>query len=147
MQAYLDSTGDRFLGHSFFCLQIDEEAISTMDAAQLKAEGNEHFKAGDYDKALTSYTKALSVSDEKKASSDDCSALYKNKAACYLKLDKPQNAASDASKGSHFMSSVLPTMEPPGYTPTSHSQVEPCTSLRPFVWFKVFHHQSGIGVV
>ena len=70
-----------------------------MDASQLKAEGNEFFKNGQFDKALATYTKALNISEGKVASSDEKAAIHKNKAACFLKLDNPQNAAAEASKG------------------------------------------------
>lgn len=80
--------------------QIEEvEPDVMMNASELKAEGNELFKAGQFDKALSSYTKALKISDGKSATSEERSAIHKNKAACYLKLDNPQNASAEASKG------------------------------------------------
>lgn len=80
--------------------QLEEvEPGLNMDASQLKAEGNEFFKNGQFDKALATYTKALNISEGKVASSDEKAAIHKNKAACFLKLDNPQNAAAEASKG------------------------------------------------
>ncbi|XP_077600559.1 protein unc-45 homolog B-like isoform X1 [Stigmatopora nigra] len=64
------------------------------DQIQLKDEGNKHFQAGDFDKAIQSYTKAISVCQDKKV----LAVIYRNRAACYLKKEMYSNAASDASK-------------------------------------------------
>ncbi|XP_077457456.1 protein unc-45 homolog B [Stigmatopora argus] len=64
------------------------------DQIQLKDEGNKHFQAGDIDKAIQSYTKAISVCQDKKV----LAVIYRNRAACYLKKEVYSNAASDASK-------------------------------------------------
>ncbi|XP_057687722.1 protein unc-45 homolog B isoform X1 [Corythoichthys intestinalis] len=64
------------------------------DPIQLKDEGNKHFQAGDIDKAIECYTKAISVCQDKKV----LAVIHRNRSACYLKKEKYSNAASDASK-------------------------------------------------
>jgi len=74
-----------------------------MNALELKEEGNKHFKANEYEEALTCYTKALELCDPSTKAADK--AVYlKNRAACHLKLSNPEKAANDASKGEqgHF---------------------------------------------
>ncbi len=93
------------------------------DPVQLKEEGNKHFQAGEIDKAIECYTKAIKSCKDKKA----LAVIYRNRAVCFLKkvrivytLHKPiynpsyfcmnliwclvfqenyNNAVSDASKG------------------------------------------------
>ncbi|XP_019722623.1 protein unc-45 homolog B [Hippocampus comes] len=64
------------------------------DPFQLKDEGNKHFQAGDIDKAIECYTKAISLCQDKKV----LAVIHRNRSACYLKKEKYSNAASDASK-------------------------------------------------
>ncbi|XP_051925148.1 protein unc-45 homolog B [Hippocampus zosterae] len=64
------------------------------DLIQLKDEGNKHFQAGDIDKAIECYTKAISLCQDKKV----LAVIHRNRAACYLKKEKYSSAASDASK-------------------------------------------------
>lgn len=49
---------------------------------QLRKEGNELFKCGDYEGALTAYTQALGLG----ATPQDQAILHRNRAACHLKL-------------------------------------------------------------
>lgn len=59
------------------------------NALALKEEGNNYFKKGDYEAALVNYTKALKLypSEEKdKERLRDKATVYKNRAACHLKL-------------------------------------------------------------
>uniref|UniRef100_A0A3Q4G6B8 Uncharacterized protein n=1 Tax=Neolamprologus brichardi TaxID=32507 RepID=A0A3Q4G6B8_NEOBR len=65
------------------------------DPIQLKEEGNKHFQAGDIDKAIECYTKAIKVCQDKKV----LAVIYRNRSACYLKKENYANAASDATKG------------------------------------------------
>lgn len=51
-------------------------------AEQLRKEGNELFKCGDYEGALTAYTQALDLG----ATPQDRAVLHRNRAACHLKL-------------------------------------------------------------
>lgn len=49
---------------------------------QLRKEGNELFKCGDYEGALAAYTQALGLG----ATPQDQAILHRNRAACHLKL-------------------------------------------------------------
>lgn len=51
------------------------------DPLQLKDEGNKHFQAGDIDKAIECYSKAIKVGKDKKV----LAVIYRNRSACYLK--------------------------------------------------------------
>lgn len=51
------------------------------DPIQLKDEGNKHFQAGDTDKAIECYTKAVKACKDKKV----LAVIYRNRSACYLK--------------------------------------------------------------
>ncbi|XP_006867201.1 PREDICTED: protein unc-45 homolog A [Chrysochloris asiatica] len=61
---------------------------------QLRKEGNELFKCGDYEGALTAYTQALSLN----ATPQDQAILHRNRAACHLKLEDYGKAETEASK-------------------------------------------------
>ncbi|KAK5609010.1 Protein unc-45 A [Crenichthys baileyi] len=60
----------------------------------LKEEGNTLFKAGDMQGAACCYTKALKLTDSRA----DSAVLYRNRSACYLKLEEYSKAEADASK-------------------------------------------------
>lgn len=64
------------------------------DSAALKEEGNTLFKAGDMQGAVCCYTKAIKLSD----SQAESAVLYRNRSACYLKLEDYSKAETDASK-------------------------------------------------
>ncbi|CAJ1068887.1 protein unc-45 homolog B [Xyrichtys novacula] len=64
------------------------------DPVQLKDEGNKHFQAGEIDKAIDCYTKAIQVCKDKKV----LAVIHRNRSACYLKKESYANAAADASK-------------------------------------------------
>ena len=59
---------------------------------QLKADGNGHFKAKDYAAAVASYTQALGVEGDDGA---QATALRSNRAACYLALERFEDAVAD----------------------------------------------------
>ncbi|KTF80483.1 hypothetical protein cypCar_00045227, partial [Cyprinus carpio] len=65
------------------------------DPVQLKEEGNKHFQAGEIDKAIECYTKAIKSCKDKTA----LAVIYRNRSACFLKKENYNNAVSDASKG------------------------------------------------
>ncbi|XP_048589916.1 protein unc-45 homolog A isoform X3 [Nematostella vectensis] len=70
-------------------------------AVEIKEEGNKYFKAGDYEAALSSYAAALKLysGDEKdKEKQKEKAVIYKNRAACQLKLEKYEAAIKDATK-------------------------------------------------
>lgn len=64
------------------------------DTENLREKGNEYFKSGKLEDAVSCYTKALSSGSLKDA---DRAVLYKNRAACYLKLGRNSEAVNDAS--------------------------------------------------
>ncbi|GAB6029698.1 hypothetical protein CHUAL_005421 [Chamberlinius hualienensis] len=70
--------------------------VIASNSTKLKDEGNVHFKNGDYEKALSCYTKALKLKETN--SSNEESILYKNRAACYLKLSNYEKAVEDCDK-------------------------------------------------
>lgn len=82
----------------FFVLQIDE--VADMTLAELKQKGNEHFKLNQFEEALSCYTKALDLSDQT-TNTDDRAVLHKNMSACHLKLNNPDSAVLEASRGIH----------------------------------------------
>uniref|UniRef100_A0A8C1WKK7 Protein unc-45 homolog B n=1 Tax=Cyprinus carpio TaxID=7962 RepID=A0A8C1WKK7_CYPCA len=67
---------------------------SILSEIQLKEEGNKHFQAGEIDKAIECYTKAIKSCKDKKA----LAVIYRNRSACFLKKENYNNAVSDASK-------------------------------------------------
>jgi len=56
-----------------------------------KKAGNDAFKSGDYQQAAVLYTEALALDDT-------APALYSNRAACFLKLGRYEQAREDAQK-------------------------------------------------
>lgn len=77
----------------------------TQDSSALREEGNSHFKAGDVQQALSCYTKALKISD----CQSESAVLYRNRAACYLKIEDYTKAESDATKGKNNFRILLPS--------------------------------------
>lgn len=69
--------------------------LPSQDFAALKEDGNALFKAGDMQGAVSCYTKALKLS----GNPTDGAVLYRNRSACYLKLEEYTKAEADASKG------------------------------------------------
>ena len=70
--------------------------------ASLKEEGNDLFKAGNYDAARDKYTTALSVLDSQPDARDHISvrvSLLSNRAACFLKLGDSSNTIADCNAG------------------------------------------------
>ena len=64
------------------------------DPQSLKEEGNGYFKGGQYKEALRCYTKALEGGSMKDA---DKAVIYKNRAACRLKLNDNLAAIDDST--------------------------------------------------
>lgn len=69
--------------------QLEED-----DPNLCKERGNEEFKNGFWEEALTWYTKAIKSGEKHK----DLPVYYKNRAATYLKLEKYSKALDDCSK-------------------------------------------------
>lgn len=78
-----------------FYVHLSTFPVSSQDPATLKEEGNVLFKAGDLSGAVCCYTKALNLS----GSQSESAVLYRNRSACYLKLEEYSEAAADATKG------------------------------------------------
>ncbi|KAK2185884.1 hypothetical protein NP493_219g00021 [Ridgeia piscesae] len=64
------------------------------EAKQIKEQGNAMFKAGKYEEALTCYTKALNLDT---SGVGERNVYLKNRAACYLKLEKYLHAVNDCT--------------------------------------------------
>uniref|UniRef100_G1K3J0 Protein unc-45 homolog A n=1 Tax=Xenopus tropicalis TaxID=8364 RepID=G1K3J0_XENTR len=73
---------------------MGESSPEKANSESLREDGNKHFKAGDYEAALSCYTKAISLTSDKA----DKAVLHRNRSACYLKLDDFTKAEEDASK-------------------------------------------------
>lgn len=60
----------------------DEDNIRAKDQAEeVKAQGNEEFKKGNYTRAIELYGRAISLNDKEPS-------YYNNRATCYYKLKK-----------------------------------------------------------
>uniref|UniRef100_A0A673BTG5 UNC-45/Cro1/She4 central domain-containing protein n=1 Tax=Sphaeramia orbicularis TaxID=375764 RepID=A0A673BTG5_9TELE len=68
--------------------------MASVNSSTLKEDGNSLFKAGDMQGAVSCYTKALVLSENQA----DSAVLYRNRSACYLKLEEYSKAEADASK-------------------------------------------------
>ncbi|XP_039113433.1 protein unc-45 homolog A [Hyaena hyaena] len=68
--------------------------MTASSVEQLRKEGNELFKCGDYEGALTAYTQALGLG----ATPQDQAILHRNRAACHLKLEDYDKAETEASR-------------------------------------------------
>jgi len=68
---------------------LNDSEIEKSD--QLKTDGREALRAGDYDKALDLLTKALNIQP-------NSSILIADRGKCWLKLKKPNNAIKDADR-------------------------------------------------
>lgn len=64
------------------------------DYTAVKEEGNKYFNESKYGDAAACYTKALSLSS---ITGNDKAVLLKNRAACYLKIDKHNEAIADCT--------------------------------------------------
>ncbi|KAI8764635.1 protein unc-45 B, partial [Biomphalaria glabrata] len=72
-----------------------ESVKMSESSSSLREKGNELFKLGNYEEALTFYSRALDsgpLKDSEKA------VIYKNRAACCLKMNKLEQAAEDATQ-------------------------------------------------
>lgn len=67
-----------------------------VESLNLKEEGNKLFSASKYNEAIEKYSMAISLKD---LPDNDQLVLFKNRAACFLKLEKFSEAVVDCSKG------------------------------------------------
>lgn len=74
---------------------IEPDSIDPIEEAKLaKEEGNKHFKETNYEEAIKCYSKAIKLNPETK---NETAIYYKNRAACYLKIENYEKAAKDSS--------------------------------------------------
>ncbi|XP_030637881.1 protein unc-45 homolog B [Chanos chanos] len=104
------------------------------DPVQLKEEGNKYFQAGDIDKAIECYTKAIKVCKDKKV----LAVIFRNRSACYLKKENYSNAASDASRAIDVDGSDIKALyrrcqalEKLGKLDMAFKDVQRCATLEP----------------
>ena len=67
-----------------------------VEASTLKEEGNKLFGEAKYNEAIEKYSKAIKGKD---VSENDKLVLFKNRSACFLKLQKFSEVIVDCSKG------------------------------------------------
>merc|ERR1712129_316051 len=71
-------------------LEKDKQGPGIKEAEDLRSQGNDYFKKGQFKEALAAYSVGL-------AAWDDC-LIYSNRAECYLKLERFMEAKMDAKK-------------------------------------------------
>ena len=71
---------------------------------KFKEDGNQLFKDGKYEEAVSCYIKSLNLLKE---DNNDKAAVLKNLAACNLKLNKYQAAVQNASNGNLVIENPL----------------------------------------
>ncbi|XP_007096116.1 protein unc-45 homolog B [Panthera tigris] len=108
--------------------------MAEAEAAQLKEEGNRHFQLQDYKAATKSYSQALKLTKDKAL----LATLYRNRAACGLKMESYVQAASDASRAIDINSSDIKALyrrcqalEHLGKLDQAFKDVQRCATLEP----------------
>ncbi|XP_006154467.1 protein unc-45 homolog B [Tupaia chinensis] len=108
--------------------------MAEAEAAQLKEEGNRHFQLQDYKAATKSYSQALKLTKDKAL----MATLYRNRAACGLKMESYSQAASDASRAIDINSSDIKALyrrcqalEHLGKLDQAFKDVQRCATLEP----------------
>ncbi|PKA59826.1 TPR repeat-containing thioredoxin TTL4 [Apostasia shenzhenica] len=76
--------------------ELNEKALNQANDA--KTEGNRLFGAGQYDEALSKYDLALQIASEITSSEEIQSMCHANRAACFLKLGKYDDAIKECNK-------------------------------------------------
>ncbi|CAN0394828.1 protein unc-45 homolog B [Lampetra fluviatilis] len=104
------------------------------DPAQLREEGNGFFKAGDFSSAISCYSKAIKVCQ----TPSDLATLYRNRAACYLKMEKYAEAATDSTKAIDVNQSDIKALfrrcqalEKLGKLDHAYKDVQRCATIQP----------------
>ncbi|XP_036624779.1 protein unc-45 homolog B [Trichosurus vulpecula] len=104
------------------------------DAVQLKEEGNKYFQNQNYEEASRSYSQALTLTKDKAL----LATLYRNRAACGLKMESYAQAASDASKAIDIEASDVKALfrrcqalEQLGKLDQAFKDVQRCATLEP----------------
>ncbi|XP_048221703.1 protein unc-45 homolog B [Perognathus longimembris pacificus] len=108
--------------------------MAEAEAAQLKEEGNRHFQRQDYKAATKSYSQALKLTKDKTL----LATLYRNRAACGLKMESYVQAASDASRAIDMDSTDIKALyrrcqalEHLGKLDQAFKDVQRCATLEP----------------
>ncbi|KAM6174366.1 protein unc-45 homolog B isoform 1-T1 [Erethizon dorsatum] len=108
--------------------------MAEAEAAQLKEEGNHYFQLQDYKAATKSYSQALKLTKDKAL----LATLYRNRAACGLKMESYAQAASDASRAIDINSSDIKALyrrcqalEHLGKLDQAFKDVQRCATLEP----------------
>ncbi|XP_028615220.1 protein unc-45 homolog B isoform X3 [Grammomys surdaster] len=108
--------------------------MAEAEAAQLKEEGNRHFQLQDYKAATKSYSQALKLTKDKAL----LATLYRNRAACGLKMESYAQAASDASRAIDINSTDIKALyrrcqalEHLGKLDQAFKDVQRCATLEP----------------
>lgn len=108
--------------------------MAEAEAAQLKEEGNRHFQLQDYKAATKSYSQALKLTKDKAL----LATLYRNRAACGLKMESYAQAASDASRAIDINSADIKALyrrcqalEHLGKLDQAFKDVQRCATLEP----------------
>ncbi|XP_044531503.1 protein unc-45 homolog B [Gracilinanus agilis] len=104
------------------------------DAVRLKEEGNKYFESQNYEEASRSYSQALKLTKDKTL----LATLYRNRAACGLKMESYIQAASDASKAIDINASDIKALfrrcqalEQLGKLDQAFKDVQRCATLEP----------------
>ena len=93
---YRISEGDQFYfirvesPDEIVVLDALDDSNETSSGDEHKTEGNKYFKAGDYEKAIRCYTRAIATGDPHTA------VYYNNRAICYFKKQKFEESLHDA---------------------------------------------------
>lgn len=85
----------------YFDDALTEEQLREMTLKQAndtKVEGNKLFGAGQYMEALSQYELALQITSDVPSSEEIRSICYANRAVCFLKLEKYDDAIKECSK-------------------------------------------------
>ncbi|CAN6293120.1 unnamed protein product [Urochloa humidicola] len=85
--------------------QLQEKARSQANDA--KAEGNKLYGAGQYEEALSQYDTALQIATELESAEDIRSASHSNRAVCFLRLGKHDEAVKESTKALELNPSYL----------------------------------------
>ncbi|CAL4942526.1 unnamed protein product [Urochloa decumbens] len=85
--------------------QLREKARSQANDA--KAEGNKLYAAGKYEEALSQYDMALQITAELESAEDIRSACHSNRAVCFLRLGKHEEAVKESTKALELNPSYL----------------------------------------
>ncbi|KAM4844838.1 protein unc-45 homolog B [Thomomys bottae] len=108
--------------------------MAEAEAVKLKEEGNGHFQRQDYKAATKSYSQALKLTKDKTL----LATLYRNRAACGLKMESYVQAASDASRAIDMDSADIKALyrrcqalEHLGKLDQAFKDVQRCATLEP----------------